>query len=599
MKDIASRMADLPYMEHFLDQYGSEEELPEWASVFEMLEELAIKKEIRNTLLDQLVEPDRYGCWATFVCTFITEEMRESFSAAARVFLRHESDRLDNYTKTMYADPYPGQEVFRTRFNMQVLSMMVHAVQEGSAFTADLLILLYKTFFKKEYKTLRRFRKINYNEIRSFIDDCPAEYLEIPMLARIMGMCMIMDISFDPDCCILFTALNDYIDWKETREDELADFYKIPDKLLEQGEAWVKEQIEQIDTPVRKKKYYFAPADAKEYLPYRVASRIAEKELSRHGFDTEYLYMIGDNPLPVETEMGQVYAMLAETFPEETFSFRDVQMLTVIQEITRSICAYEEEIIDLTDTLLYTFSESDEHEDWILTNDILSELKKGTDKRTAKSGMTDAKKSGKAFPEQGEHVSKTEAVGTASVEAGGTAADGPEELIREISRLRELLHATRENEKRERHAAAALRREQEEQKKLTAEYASQKKELAALREYVYQLTEQEDVPRDDVSLEEMKERLSEKHIVIIGGHSNWSKKLKQEFPAWTFLNPKASGSVDKKLVLNADKVYFFTDAIAHTTYYRFVNIIRESKVDFGYIHSTNIERNVRQIYRDF
>jgi len=87
--------------------------------------------------------------------------------------------------------------------------------------------------------------------------------------------------------------------------------------------------------------------------------------------------------------------------------------------------------------------------------------------------------------------------------------------------------------------------------------------------------------------------------VIIGGHSNWVSKMKKEFPDWVYVNPEASGSTDVSIVDKADHVYFFTDTISHSKYYQFMNVVRERKVDFGYIHGVNIEKNIRSIYRDF
>ena len=37
---------------------------------------------------------------------------------------------------------------------------------------------------------------------------------------------------------------------------------------------------------------------------------------------------------------------------------------------------------------------------------------------------------------------------------------------------------------------------------------------------------------------------------------------------------------------------------ANSRYYQFMKAIREKKVDFGYIHGVNIEKNIRDIYRE-
>ena len=74
--------------------------------------------------------------------------------------------------------------------------------------------------------------------------------------------------------------------------------------------------------------------------------------------------------------------------------------------------------------------------------------------------------------------------------------------------------------------------------------------------------------------------------------------MKKEFPDWIFVNPKASGSTDISIVDKADYVYFFTDTISHSKYHQFMNVIRERKINFGYIHGVNIEKNIRDIYVD-
>ena len=38
--------------------------------------------------------------------------------------------------------------------------------------------------------------------------------------------------------------------------------------------------------------------------------------------------------------------------------------------------------------------------------------------------------------------------------------------------------------------------------------------------------------------------------------------------------------------------------ISHSKYYKYMNVVREKKADFGYIHGVNIEKNIRDIYKD-
>ena len=132
---------------------------------------------------------------------------------------------------------------------------------------------------------------------------------------------------------------------------------------------------------------------------------------------------------------------------------------------------------------------------------------------------------------------------------------------------------------------------------LRLEIVDNRNRFAALREHVYHMTE-EDEAREIISLDEMKDYLRTLRIIMIGGHSNWRQKMRQEFPDWTYIEPSVSGALDASVVDKADQVYFFTDTISHTTYYKYINVIRERDVEFGYIHGVNIENTVRKLYNE-
>ena len=138
---------------------------------------------------------------------------------------------------------------------------------------------------------------------------------------------------------------------------------------------------------------------------------------------------------------------------------------------------------------------------------------------------------------------------------------------------------------------------EEDYKDLNSRFELSSRELAALRNYVYNL-ENEDQPDDDTSVEDMKRVISDFKIIIVGGHTKWVTKMKTEFPGWKFVNPTVSGATDTAIVDKADYVFFFSDTISLSTYYRYLNVLRERKISFGYIHGVNIENNIRHIYQE-
>ena len=123
-------------------------------------------------------------------------------------------------------------------------------------------------------------------------------------------------------------------------------------------------------------------------------------------------------------------------------------------------------------------------------------------------------------------------------------------------------------------------------------------ELIKLREEMYRMT---DAAPEFVSNTSMKEKemiLSSYKIAIIGGHDNWTSKLKNRFKNWKFYRPEATGSIDEKSLQTADYSFFFTNIMSHGSYYKYIKCVREYGLKFGYLHTINIESNINQIYED-
>ena len=68
---------------------------------------------------------------------------------------------------------------------------------------------------------------------------------------------------------------------------------------------------------------------------------------------------------------------------------------------------------------------------------------------------------------------------------------------------------------------AEAKSSQAERTALQERYEADRQELIALREHVYQSSETEKEP-EPADQEKMEQVLSEKKIVIVGGHDNWT-----------------------------------------------------------------------------
>jgi len=128
-------------------------------------------------------------------------------------------------------------------------------------------------------------------------------------------------------------------------------------------------------------------------------------------------------------------------------------------------------------------------------------------------------------------------------------------------------------------------------------YREEHFELAKLREYVYSLTDENDLD-NTFDRERVIKQLQEKKIVIIGGHENWLGKLKELFSKWNYIGAGEINSQIEDGLLHADMIYFFTDYLSHKTFNKYMDFIRGRGLNFSYIHSVNIERNLRQMKKD-
>ncbi len=172
-----------------------------------------------------------------------------------------------------------------------------------------------------------------------------------------------------------------------------------------------------------------------------------------------------------------------------------------------------------------------------------------------------------------------------------------DDYMAEIAELRKKLNAKEQENKYLREQYRSAKRSSEETEGLVKKYESERAELIALREYAYNSEHADEAVEED-KLPAMEEAIADRKIVIIGGHVNWQNKLKQMFPKWLFVHPDAYRTVNAGMLEDKEKVYFFTEYISHISYKKFVAIVREKNIPFGYIGSRNIDSVVAQIYHE-
>lgn len=532
----------------------------ERSEFFKHLMSLKMREESMSD--EERTSPDTFGCDSLFLDCFITDAMRDDFSLIARDFLIHEYANINDHEMVEYlsldiGDLWP--EKLLERF---ILNLMMNAVNSGSEYARNLFLYLHKVYYRKEYRQLKKFSTLSGSELMA-LSSRPDRGMSPVTMARILVISRMSGIKIGLDCNFMYLFLNDYV--KDMEEEEKRDW-----KIFEEVADLYKDSFDEVDS-------LFKDHDEMFDL-YAKYNRFEVILLRSMGLDDDFIPLCNSDDDGLPRRLGRTLAVLRKTYKDREFTKEEIIQYSALYEaVSAAMCC----MLDMKDKLgevIYGERGTDFYENFppFFKAD---EVQKG---QTGTGGSTPKDKT----------VKKTDEV----------KEEGPqykeETLLAEIDMLHRKIHEREGNIKGLRTDLAGYQKLVEENRQLREQIESEHKELAALREHVYGLTEDDREAQKSVPVDEMKSFLKDLRIIVIGGHSNWQQKMKQEFPNWTYIDATVSGTLDSSVVDKADRVYFFTDTISHSTYFKYMNVVKERNVDFGYIHGVNIENNIRQMYRE-
>ena len=506
--------------------------------------------------------PDTYGCERLFVKFFVNDEMGEDFPLIARDFYAHEFANIPEHQDVEYIDTQSGEDWPELMFSRFTLGLMMNAVNSGSEYTKALFLYLHKTYYKKEYRTLKRFSRISLSELLALAKPEGTGHHYYANLSRILCIAPMYGIQIGGECDIIYDILSEFSDKYGINGGY--SFDEAVDESFQDCRAEIEERFEQ-------KKLYSLDAKMSKFLG---------NVFQWLGYSPEYADWCDENDRGVEDRLAIVLSILKKTFPKSNreYSAEELTLYGMIFHCAGAVTSNSSWMAETLKTLAYGESGTfyyDEFPPKFHPEDVQI--------RTARTGKS---KTERQVKDCTEHTGTEECRHDESV------------LSEEVDKLRRKVRRLESDNSSLRVSLAEKRRLEEESKDIRKQLEASNRELAVLRNYVYKLTEN-DNPITDKTIESMKETIAGYRIIIVGGHSNWLSKMKKEFPDWIFIDPKASGTIDVSIVDKADYVYFFTDTISHSKYHQFMNAIRERKINFGYIHGVNIEKNIRDIYVDF
>ncbi len=158
-----------------------------------------------------------------------------------------------------------------------------------------------------------------------------------------------------------------------------------------------------------------------------------------------------------------------------------------------------------------------------------------------------------------------------------------QEMKRENSNLRQLLHEVQDSRKKDAKT----------QEVLIQENRDYQQELSELRALVYQINSQEPEQESVPVAIEFPYATKERRILSFGGHSSWLKAIRVLLPDVRFVSPDELPN--RELIRNADEIWLQTNCISHSDYYTIIDIAHNSNIKLHYFQYASAEKCAKQV----
>lgn len=553
-----------------------------YADKTNMLEEMInnpgdyLDVELARDMLDYVsgnIEPDKSGADEYFLRYFINENMRMDFIPIATNFLRQHYPDLPSFEEPWFMLDQSRFETPSDAIKKRLLNLIFNAARAGDAYAKALMVYLYKTYYKREYKYIRKFKKLHMQELGAMMDvenDIPTV-----SVARIITMCDLMDIEIDPECRPIYILTEGVNRAARSISEEETDFLELDGELFnrcrEQVGLWQKENEQEDD------KY-----DLKLYEHLYDTEKFAGMCFRYNGYPEDYAYRCNDWIENIDERLVRTLVLLKTVFPKREFSFEEVQRYCALRDLVEVITEVSDQADDdMTDILAIQkerYSAELVNEGFDIDDKL--DISISLPVRNQKSEPGNKKNEGSI-----ENINAEDML-SADHEAN--------EYIEEINRLRQKLHKQEEKYNRLQTMYQEIKQTSAEQKSLINRYEKDQAELEALREFADR-TKEISKASDMIPLADMKEIIGSKKLMIAGGHTNWLKKMKDIFPNWEYVSMDFR-TIDIKNFDNIEHVFFYTDYVSHSFYERMIKSVRDKGIPYSFIHGQNVDALTRHVY---
>lgn len=518
-----------------------------------------------------------------FVNEFITGDLRVEILAIAKDFFANCADvcrQVDEKKDELHVVDYftgdydkasYGINMIGDQFSLMVIHYLYYGTKLGNEFCKKQLIALHRTFHKKEYNSIKRFSKLTGYDIFDILGDDMSDgsAARIIIISRLLGIEIEKDRNFEVICKLTNKHLRERIPkekyskiYDDDYHDEDCEAFdsnlSIAENIVNKYLTTYKKDITTIKSCIRNTAYRYFSVNEKFYNMdivdkwFRDGSIFAINTMEAVAnalSDPDYEYDYTDPQIVKEASDDERFQMLNELMMASFINF----MMQIV---------FASNLSAISDNC------------FLFNDDNHSKLYKPmvTDK--------DVDNKDKAKPD----------------DCKPDELDDRTDLIAQINELKSQVKMQESEIGSLRGENKKVKSLQRELDKLKYESADDKKELAALRSFVYELDKESETETAENNIENMKKALKNKRLTIIGGHQNLVNYLKQEFPDWTYTATEVRSDIPLSKLVNQDLTVFCAEHICHAFYYKYLHMARKNNLKIGYMQGSNINQIITQLY---
>jgi hypothetical protein len=523
---------------------------------------------LHNDLLEDVINeriPSSDGVDFYFLFSFINDKMSDDFEIIEHDFIKHCAHKLTTFSEVGWYDT-EGFEYSNSgsSIGQRIIRLIYNGAKLRDDYCLTLIITLYKTYHRNEFQKLKRFSSISLEEIFSLSEDVDGNS-SLFTAGRIIGMCLFLGISLNQDVYDFFHFLSakkkqpKSILFPEIKPfsidgDVFDEANDVVDKWFSMTNDTKENPQEVLSNPCNQdKKFTEACLRLRGYSP---------KFIERNSFERA-------NPSPKQKAI-KILSILKTLYPTEEFTQEEVWNYISIYDSIDSLCNIADTLKNVVDML------SGDQITPIATSDSLFKP----------DSIYQVKTSDPPTPAPAVIINKSDDIPISN-----------NELLQEISTLRSKLSNKEHEINYLRGKCQTSEQNNQELSSLVRKYESERDELIALRNFAYESFYASTYEASD-DVDNYLPLLQEYRVAIIGGHVGWINKLKSLLPHWTYILPDSYRTIDANILENKDRVYFFTDYLNHASYRKFISIIRERSLPFGYLNNNNLDMVLMRVAKD-